>query len=135
MKPYQGILALIVYLVLQILVARFISVEYYEPIAGIIALIVFGWLLHKKRMLHLSSRDLKGSQLLFCVGIGLWPGSNFQNSDSFWRFEPSPSLGTAASQSFFLDRICGNQSSSDPCRGRALVPGHPVRVLCQILLL
>ena len=71
MKPYQGILALIAYLVLQILVARFISVEYYEPIAGIIALIVFGWLLHKKRMLHLSSRDLKGSQLLFCVGIGL----------------------------------------------------------------
>ena len=31
MKPYQGILALIGYLVLQILVARFISVEYYEP--------------------------------------------------------------------------------------------------------
>ena len=71
MKPYQGILALIGYFVLQILVARFISVEYYEPIAGIIALIVLGWLLHKKRMLHLSSRDLKGSQLLFCVGIGL----------------------------------------------------------------
>ena len=71
MKPYQGILALIGYLVLQILVARFISVEYYEPIAGVIALIVLGWLLHKKRMLHLSSRDLKGSQLLFCVGIGL----------------------------------------------------------------
>lgn len=71
MKPYQGILALIGYLVLQILVARFISVEYYEPIAGIIALIVFGWLLHKKRMLHLSSRDLKGSSLLFCFGIGL----------------------------------------------------------------
>ena len=69
MKPYQGILALIGYLVLQILVARFISVEYYEPIAGIIALIVLGCLLHKKRMLHLSSRDLKGSQLLFCVGI------------------------------------------------------------------
>ena len=71
MKPYQGILALIGYLVLQILVARFISVEYYEPIAGVIALIVLGWLLHKKRMLHLSSRDLKGSQLLFCVGTGL----------------------------------------------------------------
>ena len=71
MKPYQGILALIGYLVLQILVARFISVEYYEPIAGVIALFAAGWLLHKKRMLHLSSRDLKGSQLLFCVGIGL----------------------------------------------------------------
>ena len=71
MKPYQGILALIGYLVLQILVARFISVEYYEPIAGFIALFAAGWLLHKKRMLHLSSRDLKGSQLLFCVGIGL----------------------------------------------------------------
>lgn len=71
MKPYQGILAFIGYFLLQILVARFISVEYYEPIAGIIALIVLGWLLHKKRMLHLSSRDLKGSQLLFCVGLGL----------------------------------------------------------------
>ena len=71
MKPYQGILALIGYLVLQILVARFISVEYYEPIAGVIALFAAGWLLHKKRMLHLSSRNLKGSQLLFCVGIGL----------------------------------------------------------------
>lgn len=72
MKPYQGILALIGYFVLQILVARFISVEYYELIAGIIALFVFGWLLRKKQMLHLSSRDLKGSpQLLSCVGIGL----------------------------------------------------------------
>ena len=77
MKPYQGILALIGYLVLQILVARFISVEYYEPIAGIIALIVLGCLLHKKRMLHLSSRDLKGSQLLFCVGIGLGLAPDF----------------------------------------------------------
>lgn len=72
MKPYQGIFALIGYFVLQILVARFISVEYYELIAGIIALFVFGWLLRKKQMLHLSSRDLKGSpQLLSCVGIGL----------------------------------------------------------------
>ena len=71
MKPYQGIMALVGYFVLQILVARFISVEYYEPIAGVIALFAAGWLLHKKRMLHLSSRDLKGSQLLSCIGIGL----------------------------------------------------------------
>ena len=71
MKPYQGILALISYIVLQLMVSGLISVEHYEAIAGVIALFVFGWLLHKKRMLHLSSRDLKGSQLLFCVGIGL----------------------------------------------------------------
>ena len=71
MKPYQGILALISYIVLQLMVSGLISVEPYEAIAGVIALFVFGWLLHKKRMLHLSSRDLKGSQLLFCVGIGL----------------------------------------------------------------
>ena len=71
MKPYQGILALISYIVLQLMVSGLISVEHYEAIAGVIALFVFGWLLHKKRMLHLSSQDLKGSQLLFCVGIGL----------------------------------------------------------------
>ena len=71
MKPYQGILALISYLVLQFMVAYLISVEHYEAIAGVIALFVFGWLLHKKRLLHLSSRDLKGSQLLSCIGIGL----------------------------------------------------------------
>lgn len=71
MKPYHGILALISYLVLQFLAAGLISVEHYEPIAGVIALFVFGWLLRKKRMLHLSSRDLKGSLLLSCVGIGI----------------------------------------------------------------
>ena len=71
MKPYQGILALISYLVLQFLAAGLISVEHYEPIAGVIALFVFGWLLRKKRMLRLSSRDLKGSLLLSCVGIGI----------------------------------------------------------------
>ena len=71
MKPYHGILALISYLVLQLLAAGLISVEHYEPIAGVIALFVFGWLLRKKRMLRLSSRDLKGSLLLSCVGIGI----------------------------------------------------------------
>ena len=71
MKPYHGILALISYLVLQFLAAGLISVEHYEPIAGVIALFVFGWLLRKKRMLRLSNRDLKGSLLLSCVGIGI----------------------------------------------------------------
>ena len=71
MKPYQGILAFIGYFLLLFMVFAFVSMDYYDVIAGIIALIAFGWLLHKKRMLHLSSRDLKGSQLLFCVGIGL----------------------------------------------------------------
>ncbi len=71
MKPYHGILSLISYLVLQFLAAGLISVEHYEPIAGVIALFVFGWLLRKKRMLRLSSRDLKGSLLLSCVGIGI----------------------------------------------------------------
>ena len=71
MKPYHGILALISYLVLQFLAAGLISMEHYEPIAGVIALFVFGWLLRKKRMLRLSSRDLKGSLLLSCVGIGI----------------------------------------------------------------
>ena len=71
MKPYHGILALISYLLLQFLAAGLISVEHYEPIAGVIALFVFGWLLRKKRMLRLSSRDLKGSLLLSCVGIGI----------------------------------------------------------------
>lgn len=71
MKPYQGILAFISYCVLQLIVSGLISLENYEVISGIIALVAFGWLLHKKRMLHMSSRDLKGSQLFFCLGIGL----------------------------------------------------------------
>lgn len=71
MKPYQGILAFISYCVLQLIVSSLISLENYEVISGIIALVAFGWLLHKKRMLHMSSRDLKGSQLFFCLGIGL----------------------------------------------------------------
>lgn len=71
MKPYQGILAFIGYFLLLFMVFAFVSMDYYEVIAGIIALIAFGWLLHKKQMLHMSSRDLKGSQLLFCLGIGL----------------------------------------------------------------
>ena len=70
MKPYQGILAFIGYLVLQIIVSARISMDYCEVISGIIALIAFGWLLHKKKMLPMSSRDLKGSRLLFCLGIG-----------------------------------------------------------------
>ena len=70
MKPYQGILAFIGYFLLLFMVFVFVSMDYYEVIAGIIALIAFGWLLHKKQMLHMSSRDLKGSQLLFCLGIG-----------------------------------------------------------------
>lgn len=44
--------------------------DYYTVISFLIALIAFGWLLHKKQMLHMSSQDLKGSQLLFCFGIG-----------------------------------------------------------------
>ena len=71
MKPYQGILAFIGYFLLQFIVSALISMEHYEIIAGLIALIAFGWLLHKKQMLHISSRDLKGSSLLFCLGIGL----------------------------------------------------------------
>ena len=71
MKPYQGILAFIGYYLLQIIVATYISMDYYTVISFLIALIAFGWLLHKKQMLHMSSRDVKGSQLLFCVGIGL----------------------------------------------------------------
>ena len=71
MKPYQGILAFIGYLVLQSIVSARISMDYCEVISGIIALIAFGWLLHKKKMLPMSSRDLKGSRLLFCLGIGL----------------------------------------------------------------
>ena len=70
MKPYQGILAFIGYLVLQIIVSARISMDYCEVISGIIALIAFGWLLHKKKMLPMSSRDLKGSRLFFCLGIG-----------------------------------------------------------------
>lgn len=71
MKSYQGILAFIGYFLLLFMVFAFVSMDYYEVIAGVIALIAFGWLLHKKQMLHMSSRDLKGSQLLFCLGIGL----------------------------------------------------------------
>ena len=70
MKLYQGILALISYALLRFIVFNWVSREYYDTISGIIALLVFGWLLHKKHLLHLSSRDLKGSQLLFCLGIG-----------------------------------------------------------------
>ena len=70
MKPYQGVLAFIGYLVLQSIVSARISMDYCEVISGIIALIAFGWLLHKKQMLPMSSRDLKGSRLLFCLGIG-----------------------------------------------------------------
>ncbi len=61
MKPYQAILALICYYLLQIIIAPSISKNYYMVISSIIAIIAFGWLLHKKQMLHLSSRDLKGS--------------------------------------------------------------------------
>ena len=71
MKLYQGILAYISFVVLPFILSGLISTEYYEIILEIISLVAFGLLLHKKRMLHLSSRDLKGSQLLFCVGIGL----------------------------------------------------------------
>ena len=71
MKPYQAILAFIGYYLLQIIIAPSISKDYYMVISSIIAIIAFGWLLHKKQMLPLSSRDLKGSQLLFCLGIGL----------------------------------------------------------------
>ena len=71
MKPYQAILALICYYLLQIIIAPSISKNYYMVISSIIAIIAFGWLLHKKQMLPLSSRDLKGSQLFFCFGIGL----------------------------------------------------------------
>lgn len=70
MKPYQGILALIGYFGLWLIVSSYISMEHCDAISGIIALLAFGWLLHKKQMLHLSSRDLKGSSLLFCFGIG-----------------------------------------------------------------
>ena len=65
MKPYQGILAFVGYFVLQAIVSARISMDYYEVISGIIALIA-----HKKKMLPMSSRDLKGSRLLFCLGIG-----------------------------------------------------------------
>ena len=70
MKPYQAILALISYYLLQVMVYFYISETYYTVIAGIIAVIVFAFMLHRKQMLHMSSRDLKGSQLLFCLGIG-----------------------------------------------------------------
>lgn len=71
MKPYQALLALMGYYLLQIYIASSISLDYYMIISLPIALIAFGWLLHKKQMLHMSSRDLKGSQLFFCLGIGL----------------------------------------------------------------
>ena len=71
MKPYQAILALIGYYLLQIYIAPSISLDYYMIISFVIALIAFGWLLYKKQMLHMSSRDLKGSRLFFCLGIGL----------------------------------------------------------------
>ena len=70
MKPYQAILALVSYYLLQIFIAPYISLDYYMVVSFVIALIVFGWLLHKKQMLQMSSRDLKGSQLFFCFEIG-----------------------------------------------------------------
>lgn len=70
MKPYQGILAFISYFLLQLMVYFYISETYYTVIAGTIAVIVFTFMLYRKQMLHMSSRDLKGSQLLFCLGIG-----------------------------------------------------------------
>ena len=70
MKPYQGILAFISYFLLQLMVYFYISETYYTVIAGTIAVIVFAFMLYRKQMLHMSSRDLKGSQLLFCLGIG-----------------------------------------------------------------
>ncbi len=57
MKPYQGILLFISYFVLQPIVYTRISMDYYELISGIIALIAFTFILHKKQMLHMSSRD------------------------------------------------------------------------------
>ena len=70
MKPYQGILAFISYFLLQLMVYFYISETYYTVIAGTIAVIVFAFMLYRKQMLHMSSRDLKGSQLLFFLGIG-----------------------------------------------------------------
>ena len=70
MKPYQGILALIGYFVLWVMMYTYVSETHYTIYAGIVAVLVYGWLLYKKQMLYLSSRDLKGSQLLFCCGIG-----------------------------------------------------------------
>ena len=70
MKPYQGILAFISYFLLQLMVYFYISETYYTVIAGTIAVIVFAFMLYRKQMLHMSSRDLKGSQLFFCLGIG-----------------------------------------------------------------
>ncbi len=71
MKPYQAILAFISYFLVQFVVYTYISVPYYMTITGGILLMVYAFLLHRKQMLHMSSRDLKGSQLLFCLGIGL----------------------------------------------------------------
>ena len=70
MKPCQAILAFISYFLLQLMVYFYISETYYTVIAGTIAVIVFAFMLYRKQMLHMSSRDLKGSQLLFCLGIG-----------------------------------------------------------------
>ena len=71
MKPHLGILAWISYLLLQIVAYIYISGPYYMTITGVILLIVYALLLRKKQMLHLSSRDLKGTQLLSCFGIGV----------------------------------------------------------------
>ena len=71
MKLYQGILAWLSYFLVQIVVFFYISKPYYTTITGIILLIAYAFLMHKKQMLHTSSRDLKGSQLLSCFGIGL----------------------------------------------------------------
>ena len=70
MKPYQGVLAVIIYLLSQLLIYCYISEDYYTIITGLIALIVFAFLLHKKKMLHISSKDLMMPRVLFCLGIG-----------------------------------------------------------------
>ena len=71
MKPYLGILAWISYFLLQIVAYIYISGPYYMTVIGVILLIGYTLLLRKKQMLHLSSRDLKGTELLSCVGIGV----------------------------------------------------------------
>lgn len=58
MKPCQAILAFISYFLLQFIAYFYISEIYYTVIAGIIALIVFAFLLYRKQMLHMSTRDL-----------------------------------------------------------------------------
>ena len=102
MKPYQGILALVSYLALQFIVLARISMDYYEAISAIIASIVFGWLLHKKRMLPMSSRDLKGSQLLFCLGIGFGLSLFFKISILFSVLSDAPTYRQTPATPFSL---------------------------------